>query len=537
MTLWTGPALPLFTLIWPLMLGALCPLPALRPHALRLLPLAPLPALALAVVGFADTSAAPILLMGVVLTGGAEAMLLLAMTAAVWTAAGVFAQGMSGGRHGAVFAGFWCLTLAGNLGVFLAADVVTFYVAFAAVSLAAYVLVVHDRTEKALHAGRVYITLAILGEACLLFGFTIGAAAADSLLISEIRLALADAPLGGLAIALLLAGFGLKAGMIPLHLWLPLAHPAAPVAASAVLSGAMVKAGLIGLILFLPAGAGADMLLVLGVTGAFAAALYGLTQTNPKTVLAYSTISQMGLILAVVGAGGGTVAAYYAAHHGLAKGALFLSVGLVMVSGGRWRWAAITLAAVVALSVAGAPLTGGALVKMAAKPTLPGWAELALTLSAVTTSLILLHFLRRLTRLDPGPDAPPWHAALPPLALALGALVWPWFLWDVWAGLPADYPVRTGALTDAVWPIAVALAAALGWRLLPARLPHAPEGDLIVPILRLPVPKVRLPELPPLPKVSLEQITQPSERLETALRRWPVAALAIVALGATLVLV
>ncbi len=536
MTFWTGPALPLLALIWPLMLGALCPLPAMRRHALRLLPLAPLPALALAILCYADTTTAPLLLMGVVLIGGAEAMLLLAMTAVLWTAAGVFAQGMARGPNGAVFAGFWCLTLAGNLGVFLAADVVTFYVAFAAVSLAAYVLVVHDRTEKALHAGRVYITLAVLGEACLLLAFTIGVAAADSLLIADVRLALADAPLGGLAITLLLAGFGLKAGMIPLHLWLPLAHPAAPVAASAVLSGAMVKAGLIGLLLFLPPGAGAEVLLTLGITGAFAAALYGLTQTNPKTVLAYSTVSQMGLILALVGAGGGAAAAYYAAHHGLAKGALFLSVGLAMACGGRWRWVAVALAGVIALSVAGAPLTGGALVKAAAKPALPGWAALAMTLSAFTTTLILLHFLRRLMQTDAGTAAPRLHALLPPVALGLGALVWPWLLWSEWAGLPADYPFRMGTLIDSSWPIAAALALAIGWRLLPTRLPDAPEGDLIVPILRLPLPRLRLPEPPPLPKFSLKQVTSPAERLEAALHRWPVAALAILLLGAALVL-
>ena len=62
------------------------------------------------------------------------------------------------------------------------------------------------------------------------------------------------APGRDLIIGLLLAGFGLKAGLVPLHVWLPLAHPAAPMPASAVLSGAIIKAGIIGLIRFLPRG-------------------------------------------------------------------------------------------------------------------------------------------------------------------------------------------------------------------------------------------------------------------------------------------
>ncbi|MFN4130767.1 MAG: proton-conducting transporter membrane subunit, partial [Paracoccaceae bacterium] len=233
----------------------------------------------------------------------------LGMTALVWTIAGwQAALTMERGTRAGLFAAFWCLTLAGNLGVFLAADVISFYLAFGAVSLAAWVLVVHDRTPAALAAGRLYIRLAVLGEAALLLGLLIGAGGADDLRIASVSAALQDGPLGPLGIGLLIVGLGIKAGMVPLHIWLPVAHPAAPVPGSAVLSGAIVKAGLIGMILFVPSGADWGVLLiVLGLAGAFGAALWGLTQTNPKAILAYSTISQMGLLLALVGAGSGGV--------------------------------------------------------------------------------------------------------------------------------------------------------------------------------------------------------------------------------------
>lgn len=493
----TGPLLPLAALIWPLLIGALAAVPQIRAKSIRLLPLAPIPALGLAVVlawrGVQEPTRVSDLLLGVVLGAEAPAALLLGTTAILWFAAAIFAQRyMRGTSTPAVFSGFWCLTLTGNIGVFIAADVVTFYVSFAAVSLAAYFLVVHENTAAALRAGRIYAVLVILGEVCLLLGFVIGVAAADSFLIVDIRAALPGAPLSGLAMALLVAGFGVKAGLMPLHVWLPLAHPAAPTPASAVLSGAIVKAGIIGMMLFLPGGAtlGA-VLVVMGFFTTFVAALLGLTQSNPKAILAYSTISQMGLMIALVGAalqgtGDMTPVAFYAAHHGLAKGALFLSVGLVAAAAGRWRIGVVVGAALVALSVSGAPLSGGALAKAAAKPGVGDWAMPALTLSAVTTTLILMWFLLRLSRsaLPERPAAPAALLWVPTLALGLGALVLPWMLWSDWTDLSAGYPLRPASLWAAFWPVALGLglAFALLWR--GRHLPTLPQGDIVVLLIR-----------------------------------------------------
>ncbi len=196
-------------------------------------------------------------------------------------------------------------------------------------------------------AGEIYLVLAVLGEICLLIAFALLAAAipGESLAIREVVAVLPASPWRDLTLALLIAGFGLKMGLVPLHVWLPLAHPAAPMPASAVLSGVIVKAGVIGLIRFLPVEAAlpdwGGTLAALGppdrVLRRRAAAS---RRHNPKTVLAYSSVSQMGLVAAVLGMGlaagdgAGMAAAFYAAHHVLAKGALFLAVGVVAATGG-----------------------------------------------------------------------------------------------------------------------------------------------------------------------------------------------------------
>lgn len=560
MTWLNGPFLPLAALVWPLLLGVLASVPAVRPHALRLLPLAPLPALWLALGGAEGMTIAPDLLLGAALGVERPAALLLALTGALWFAAAIHAQGsMAGTRKPAVFTGFWCLTLAGNLGVFLAQDVVTFYVAFAAVSLSAYFLVVHDRTQAALRAGRVYAVLAILGEVCLLIGFVIGAGAADGLMIADIRAALPTAPMGGLATALLIAGFGIKAGIMPLHIWLPLAHPAAPTPASAVLSGAIVKAGIVGLMLFLPVATGAGpVLVILGFFTAFAGALAGLRVRAPKAILAYSTISQMGLVIALVGAatqldGDMTLAAFYAFHHGLAKGALFLFVAVVAASTGRWRVAALVLAGLVALSTAGAPLSGGGLVKAAAKGGLEPLADVALTASAVTSTLVLGWFLHRLAAMR-AKGAPPGRVksvrtlvliAAPSLALAIAALGLPWWLWSDWSGLPADYPFGFGSIWSALWPVGLGLGlvgvmAATQW---PAGTLE--EADPLRGADRLVRPLAGLRSFPAqlaqrragaaerieaLARAIVTRISHDAETLERSLLRWRVSGLAVLAL-------
>ena len=485
-----GPILPLIVLSWPLLLAALSLVPRFRGKALRLLPLAPLPALLLVLTSETEVEThIPYLLLGMVLEIGSIARLLLDMTAVLWLMAGIYAQEyMANTPNQPRFVAFWCLTIAGNLGVFLAADVATFYFAFAMVSLAAYFLIIHNENNKALRAGRVYIVLAILGEVSLLVAFFIGVDAAGSRLIADIRPALAEAPLGGLAVGLLILGFGLKAGVFPLHVWLPLAHPAAPVPASAVLSGAIVKAGVIGLILFLPVGMAewGMALMLMGFFAAYAGILLGLSQSNPKTVLAYSTISQMGLVFAIIGTAitgsiGQEATAYYALHHGLAKGALFLSIGLILVNDRRFYWFVLGLTALVAASIAGLPLTGGALAKAAVKPELYGYAYWALYLSGVGSALLMVRFILLIAHnTDQQKPMPSFLMVVPWLVLVLAALTLPWLLWPTWTGENYSGLLEREAIWQALWPVALGIAIAIIAVFIRARPPRIPEGDIVV---------------------------------------------------------
>ena len=191
--------------------------------------------------------------------------------------------------------------------------------------------------------------------------------------------ALPTSPWRDPALVLLIIGFGLKIGLVPLYVWMPLAYTAAPAPAAAVLSGAAVKAGVIGLIRFLPfdtalPGLGAA-LAAAGIISTFYGVAIGINRSNPKTVLAYSSVSQMGVIATLLGMGlatansGVTLAAgFYAAHHVLVKGALFLATGIVLATGSRSRWLIVVPAAIVALGLAGLPFTGGYLAKAAVKP-------------------------------------------------------------------------------------------------------------------------------------------------------------------------
>ncbi|MGE4338870.1 MAG: complex I subunit 5 family protein [Pigmentiphaga sp.] len=492
---WLGLA---FFLPW--LLAPVALLPGIRRHCLSLLPIAPLPALAAALwMPGGTVLTAPDLLLGAQLALDEGGRWFVGAAAFLWCVAGLYARGylhLDPRRAG--FAALWCLTLAGNLGVFLAADVVTFYASFACVSLAAYPLVIHTRDLPARRAGLVYIVLALIGETCLLLGFMLAVSGSAELGIAEVRAAIAGSPWRGAILSLLIAGFGIKAGLVPLHVWLPLAHPAAPTPASAVLSGAIVKAGIFGLIQFLPFGLALPgwhhVLLWCGFVTAFFGIVAGLAQDNPKTVLAYSTVSQMGLVatlLAMALQQGSpqialAAAGFYALHHGLAKGALFLGAGVVAASGARALGPVLIVLMLPALSLAGLPLTGGALAKLGAKPALgSGVVELLFTLSAIGTALLMLRFMLKVT--DTAAEAAevraPAGLLLPWWAAVAASVAVPWVLFTAATGLADSYPFVPGNLLSGVWPIAAAgVLAVLAWRT-GLRVPAIPEGDLLAPVI------------------------------------------------------
>ena len=243
------------TLAVPLAMLAMCLSPRLRDRMPMLLAFAPVPAVAAALREFGGTTLVlPRPLLGLTFQLDRSGAMLLGASALLWIAAGAYAcANLSGKSDGGRFAVWWLMTLTGSLGIFIAADLMSFYLFFTLVSLAAYGLVVFDGTPAAKRAGAVYVSLAVLGEALLLMGFVLLAAASPngSLLIRDAVAALSTSPWRDATLAFLVLGFGLKIGLVPWHVWMPLTYTAAPIPAAAVLSGAAVKAGVI-FIRFLP---------------------------------------------------------------------------------------------------------------------------------------------------------------------------------------------------------------------------------------------------------------------------------------------
>jgi formate hydrogenlyase subunit 3/multisubunit Na+/H+ antiporter MnhD subunit len=515
----------------PLLLAALWPIRAMRGAVVALAPLAALPALLLTTWPAPGAELVlPQVFTGVRLGLDPVGRAFLFFTAALWTGAGIFARSYHADdpRRDAFF-GFFLLTLAGNLGLILARDILTFYLGFAAMTFAAYGLVVHNRAPAGFRAGRIYLVLALAGEACLLAGLMLAAAHADGLGFDRLGQAYAAGEMPAILPLLFVLGFGVKAGLVPLHMWLPLAHPVAPTAASALLSGVMVKAGLLGWIRFLPFGADplpglGTALIAAGVAGAFYGVILGSLQREPKTVLAYSTVSQIGYMTVACGiallrpayaAIAVLALVHYAAHHAFAKGALFLSVGVApRRTHPRMRRMWLYLGAgLPALVLAGAPFTSGAAAKAALKyagEALPGgWPSmlaLLLSIAAAGTTLLLARFLAVLG--DEGPEAgagtgggrpaghddgardPPPGRWVPWAGLVLLVLVAP--LWLTWTYPPPPgvvEPTPVLGLFDSLWPLGVGGVLALGlWRFqhhLPFARVNVPPGDLVVPLARI----------------------------------------------------
>jgi formate hydrogenlyase subunit 3/multisubunit Na+/H+ antiporter MnhD subunit len=457
---------------------------------------------------------------------------LLGVSALLWIVAGAYASTyLRDDPNAGRFAEWWLLTLTGNLGVFVAADLVSFYLTFSVVSLAAYGLIVHDGTPDGQRAGMIYVALAVLGEALLLMAFVFMAEATpdSSLLIRDAVAALSSSPWRDAALTLLILGFGLKIGLVPAHVWMPLAYTAPPIPAAAVLSGAAVKAGVIGFVRFLPLGTAmpgwGEVLAAAGIFSAFYGVLVGITQENPKTVLAYSSVSQMGLLAAALGMGlaaGDTNAAlgasFSAAHHVLVKGGLFLAIGVSVTTGPR-LWPVLIPATVLALALGGLPLTGGALAKLAIKAQLGhGVVGTLATLSAAGSTLLMLHFLRRLRQTTLRDSQAMTSAGLtwPSLIMAFAAVMVPWVLYPTAESGTWLEALAPATLWAALWPVLLGVVLAPGlWRWA-HRLPLLPEGDVVVlgeAAIRATVP-----------------CGEAVERADSYLRQWPVASLSLLTL-------
>ena len=213
--------------------------------------------------------------------------------------------------HKVRYYGFMLLTMFATLGVFLAKDLFTMFIFFEVMSLSSYVWVVQEETEEALKVGVTYLTIAVIGGMVMLMGLFLLNHALGTLRIDILYQAVQSVwseKSGQIYTAgfLMLFGFGAKAGMFPLHFWLPKAHPVAPAPASALLSGILTKCGILGILVltaqvFVHDLTWGSVILTLGVFGMVVGAVLAVFSVNLKRTLACSSVSQIGFILVGVG--------------------------------------------------------------------------------------------------------------------------------------------------------------------------------------------------------------------------------------------
>ena len=243
-------------------------------------------------------------------------------------------------------------TLGGIMGVFLSANLYTTFIFFEIMSLTSYIMVIQDETPEAMRAAGTYLAVTIIGGLVTLLGLFLLYAQTGTLEMALLPVATASMLNRSelyIAGALIFVGFGAKAAVFPLHIWLPTAHPAAPAPSSALLSGVLTKSGLFGILvlstgIFLHNVPWGILLLALGVLTMVIGAVLALFSVNIKRTLACSSMSQIGFILTGIAmqcflgksnalAVRGTMV--YMVNHSLVKLVLFLAAGVVHMNTGK----------------------------------------------------------------------------------------------------------------------------------------------------------------------------------------------------------
>jgi formate hydrogenlyase subunit 3/multisubunit Na+/H+ antiporter MnhD subunit len=273
-------------------------------------------------------------------------------------AVGVYAQGyVRGFERGRdslpALGGFTGLFFIGMVLVVLADDAFLFMVAWELMSLSSYFLVaLHHDSAANRRAAFLYLLMAHIGGLAILLGFGVLASFGGGFAFDAMRGAEVSFTWASVAFALAFTGFGMKAGLVPLHAWLPEAHPVAPSHISALMSGVMLKVAVYGFIRVLFDLIGefhwqwGVAVLAIGSISALMGVLYALMQNDLKRLLAYSSVENMGIIFIglglsllflatghpLLGALAFVAALYHAINHALFKGLLFLGAGAVLHS-------------------------------------------------------------------------------------------------------------------------------------------------------------------------------------------------------------
>lgn len=245
---------------------------------------------------------------------------------------------------------FMLITLGSTLGVLFSVDLITTFIMFEVMSFASYVMVIHDEKEKSIKAADTYIAVSLIGGMVMLIGIMLVSHHLGTTNFAEISQMMKDftGDIKSIYIAaiLMMVGFGSKAGMFPIHIWLPNAHPSAPAPASALLSGILTKTGIFGAAvistnLFLYDSIWGMGILIFGIITMFIGAFFALFSIDIKRTLAYSSVSQIGFILVGLAMAGilGTHnvlairgALLHMVNHSLIKLVLFMVAGVVYMN-------------------------------------------------------------------------------------------------------------------------------------------------------------------------------------------------------------
>jgi formate hydrogenlyase subunit 3/multisubunit Na+/H+ antiporter MnhD subunit len=289
-------------------LPLLLAVPALRSRLYRPCHFALLPAVLLLTVPAVFSIEMPWLLFGTGLGIDGPTRLLLLMSVVLWASAASLLQAPTDQAMDCRSKTLLLLTMAGNLGVILATDLVGFFAFSALLGYGFYGLLVDGGDETARRAGRVYLGFLVLADLLLFEALLIAAETTTDLGFEVVHQAIGHSPASGLYLSMVLAGFALKAGIWPLHFWLPLAFHSARPAVALLLGGVPVAIALLGMVRWLPLGEFAltDLGACIQWAG-LAAAIYGtvagLLQSHPRALLAYAGIVVTGLFVTSLGTG------------------------------------------------------------------------------------------------------------------------------------------------------------------------------------------------------------------------------------------
>lgn len=280
--------------------------------------------------------------------------LFLAMTVAAWTLGGLFAfEYMKHEENEDRYFGFYLIVMGVLIALDHAGNLITLYLFFEMMTLTSLPLVLHNLSHEAVMAGLKYLFYSIAGAFAALFGiFYLYAHGVGDRFAEGGYLLRVDSYSGShfmtlLVLALMIFGFGTKAGMFPMHGWLPTAHPVAPAPASAVLSGIITKAGVLAIIRVVFYTAGAEVLrgtwvqyawMTLTLITVFMGSMMAYKEQLLKKRLAYSTVSQVSYILfglSLLNMDGMVGALSHFVFHSVVKNCLFLAAGAIIYRTGR----------------------------------------------------------------------------------------------------------------------------------------------------------------------------------------------------------